>query len=69
MELLLKDGDDGIGRVARLELVDEGMCKEVVLGALLVYVQSIDENELEVGGLVGRRGRRRVRVRHEGESE
>jgi len=27
LKLLLKDGENGTGRVARLELGDEGMCK------------------------------------------
>ena len=38
MELLLKDDENGTGRVARLELRDEGVCKKVTLGALLVYI-------------------------------
>jgi hypothetical protein len=63
--LLLKDGENGIGRIARLELGDEGMCKEVVLRALLVCVQSVVDDQLEVGGLVVGRGRCRLGVRHE----
>jgi hypothetical protein len=39
--LLLKDGEDGTGRIARLELGGEGMGKEVVLCTLLVIVQCV----------------------------
>ena len=52
MELLLKNGKNGTGRVARLELSDEGVYEKVFLGAHLVLVQSIDDDPLEVGGLV-----------------
>ena len=67
MELPLKDGENGTGRVARLKLSDEGMCTKVILRALLVCVQSVVDDQLEVGGLVVGRGSRRVGMRHGGE--
>jgi hypothetical protein len=53
LELLLKNSKNGTGRVARLKLGDEGVCKKVFLGALLVCVQGIVDDQLEVGGFVG----------------
>jgi hypothetical protein len=41
---LLEDGEDGAGGIARLELGGERMCKEVVLRAILVFVQGIIED-------------------------
>jgi hypothetical protein len=69
LELLLKNSKNGTGRVAKLELGDEGVCEKVFLGAFPVCVQSIDDDELEVGGIVGGRRSGRMSVRHEGESE
>jgi hypothetical protein len=63
----VKDGENGTGRIAILELGGEGMCKKVVFCALLVCIQSVVDDLLEVGGLVVRRRSRRLGVRHEGE--
>jgi hypothetical protein len=41
MELLLKDGENGAGRVAGLELGGEWMGKKIVLRALFVRFQGI----------------------------
>ena len=41
LDLLLKDGENSAGSVARLELDGERMCKQVVVCALLVCVQSV----------------------------
>jgi hypothetical protein len=51
--LLLKDDKNGIGRIARLELRGERMCKQVVIRALLVFVQGVVEDELKVRGRGG----------------
>ena len=56
----MKDGENGTGRIARLELGGEWMCKEVVLRTLLVIVQCVIDDELEIRG----RGDGRVSVRH-----
>jgi hypothetical protein len=40
----MEDGEDGAGRIARLELGGERMYKEVVLRAILVFVQGIIED-------------------------
>ena len=63
----MKDGDNGTGRIARLELGSEWMCKQVVLSPLLVFVQSIIDDELEVRALTRGRGGGRLSMRHEGE--
>jgi hypothetical protein len=63
--LTLKDCKNIAGRIARLELDGEGMCKEVVLGTYLIFVQGIIDNQLEVRG---RRGSR-LSVGHELEWE
>jgi hypothetical protein len=65
LDLLLKDGENGTGGIARLELGGEGMCKEVVLCTLLVIVQCVIDDQLEVRG----RGGSREGVRHEEENE
>jgi hypothetical protein len=44
------DGKNGTGRIARLELGGERMCKEVVLRASLVFVHGIIEDQLKVRG-------------------
>jgi hypothetical protein len=46
--LLLEDGENRAGRIARLELGGERMCKQLVLGAFLVLVQGVIEDQLEV---------------------
>ena len=46
--MLLKDGKDGTGRIARLELGSERMCKQIALGVFLVFVQGIIDDKLEV---------------------
>ena len=63
----MKDCDNGTGRIARLELGSEWMCKQVVLSSLLVFVQSIIDDELEVRALTRGRGGGRLSMRHEGE--
>jgi hypothetical protein len=61
----VKDGENGTGRIARLELGGEWMCKEVVLRTFLVFVQCVVDDKLEVGGRDGRQdGHGRVSVRH-----
>ena len=60
----MKDGENGTGRIARLELGGEWMCKEVVLRTLLVIVQCVIDDELEVRGRGRGRGDGRVSVRH-----
>jgi hypothetical protein len=47
----MKDGENRSGRIARLELGGEGMCKQVVLRPFLVFVQGIVDDELEVRAL------------------
>jgi hypothetical protein len=47
--LLLKDSENGTGRIASLELGGEGMRKQVVLRTLFVFVQGIIVDYLEVG--------------------
>jgi hypothetical protein len=42
--LLLKDGENGTGRIARLELSSERMRQDVVLCAFLVFIQGIIED-------------------------
>ena len=59
----MKNGKNVAGRIARLQLGCEGMCNQVVPCALLVFIQSIIDDELEV------RGSGSGRVRHEGQSE
>ena len=49
----MKDGENGTGSVARLELSDEGMCTKVFIGAFLIFTQGIVDDELEVGDLDG----------------
>jgi hypothetical protein len=44
--LLLKDGENVTGRITGLELGGEWMCKEVVLGTSLVFVQGIIDDQL-----------------------
>lgn len=41
MDLLLKDGENGGGRIASLELGGEGMEKKIFFGALFVLFQRI----------------------------
>ena len=41
LELFLKDSDDGIGRVAGLELSGEWMCTQIVLCLFVVGVQGV----------------------------
>ena len=41
LELLLKDSDDGTGRVAGLELDGEWMCTQIVLCLFFVGVQGV----------------------------
>jgi hypothetical protein len=48
--LLLKDSKYITRRIARLELGGEWMCKEVIIGAFLVLVQSTIDDQLEVRG-------------------
>jgi hypothetical protein len=49
LDLLVKDGENGARRVARLKLGSEWMFKEVFLCAFFVCFQGIIENQLEVG--------------------
>jgi hypothetical protein len=44
LNLLLEHGENGTGRVARLELGGKWMCYEIILGALLVCFQGIIES-------------------------
>jgi hypothetical protein len=50
VDLLVKNGENVGGRIARLQLGCEGMCNQVVLCALLVFIQGIIDEELEVRG-------------------
>jgi hypothetical protein len=47
--LLLKDGEDGGGRIAGLELGGEWMCKQVLLRAFFVRIQGTIDDLLEIG--------------------
>jgi hypothetical protein len=44
LELLMNDGENGAGRIARLELGRKWMCKKIVLGAFFVPLQGIIED-------------------------
>ena len=44
----MKNGKNVARRIARLQLGCEGMCSQVVPCALLVFIQSIVDNELEL---------------------
>jgi hypothetical protein len=46
--LLLKNGTNGTRGIAKLELGGERMYKEVVLRALLIFVQGIIDDQLKV---------------------
>ena len=48
--LILKDGDDGVSRVAILQLGGKRMGEKVVLGLLLVGLERIFEDSLEARG-------------------
>jgi len=50
LALLLKDGDDGAGRVACLELRGEWMHEKVLLCSPFVCFQGIIEYNLKIGG-------------------
>ena len=65
MYLLSKYGKDGSGGVTGLEADGEWMCEKIVLCAFSVCVQGIADYYLKFGG---RRGRR-LRIRHERETE
>ena len=47
LNLILKDGDDGVSRVAVLQLGDKRMGEKVVLGLLLVGLERSLEDSLE----------------------
>jgi hypothetical protein len=47
--LLLKDGENGGGRVARLKLGGKWMGKQILLCAFFVRIQGIIDDELEIG--------------------
>ena len=47
LDLILKDGDDGVGRLAGLKLGCKRMCEKVILGLLLVGLQRCFEDCLE----------------------
>ena len=66
LDLLLKDGTNGTRGIAELEPGGERMYKEVVLRALLIFVQGIIDDQLKVGG---RRRDSGMSVRHGGESQ
>lgn len=63
--MLLKDGENGTGGIAKLELGGERMYKEVVLRPFLVFVQGSIDDQLEVRG----RGGGGMSVRHGRESQ
>ena len=44
LDLLMKDGENGAGRVAGLELGGEWVCKKILLCAFFVFFQGIIEN-------------------------
>ena len=48
LNLLLKDVENGAGRIADLELGGEWMGKQVLLRALFILIQRIADDELEV---------------------
>ena len=50
MYLLMSDGENGVERVAVLELGDKWMGKKIALCAFFVGLQGIVENQLEIGG-------------------
>ena len=60
--LLLKHGENAASRIAGFELVSERVDERILLGTFFVRLQSIIENELEVGGCGSS-----VSVRHKGE--
>ena len=62
LHLPLKHGENAASRIAGFELVSERVDERILLGTFFVRLQSIIENELEVGGCGSR-----VSVRHEGE--
>jgi hypothetical protein len=64
MYLLSKHGNDGSGGVTGLEPDGEWMCEKIVLCAFSVCVQGIADYYLKFG----RRGGRRLRIRHEREN-
>ena len=49
-DLILKDGDDGVSRVASLQLGGKRMGEKVVLGLLLVGLERSLEDSLEARG-------------------
>ena len=44
LELLMNDGENVIGGIARLELGDKWVCKKVPLGPFFVFLQGIIKN-------------------------
>jgi hypothetical protein len=50
LDLLINEGENGVGRVAVLELDGKWMLKEIVLGTFFVCLQGSVENWLEIGG-------------------
>ena len=44
LELLMNDGENVVGRMARLELGDKWVCKKVPPRAFFVFLQGIIEN-------------------------
>ena len=45
----MKDGENGGGRTAGLELGGEGMGEKILFGALFVGIQCIIDDQLEMG--------------------
>jgi hypothetical protein len=45
----LKDSENGVGRVAGLELGGKWMGKKITLGAFFIRFQGIIDDELEIG--------------------
>jgi hypothetical protein len=66
--LLLQDGKNGTGGIAKLELGGKWVYKEVVLRPFLVFVQGIIDDQLEIRVFRGRGGDG-VGVRHGGERQ
>ena len=50
LNLILKDGEDGVGGIARLKLGRKGMCDKVLLCLPLVGLQRCFEDCLEARG-------------------
>ena len=50
LDLLMDDGENGVGRVAALELEGQWMCKKIAFCVLFVCLEGIIKNQLKICG-------------------